>query len=259
MSASVIGFDFHCHVDLHHDPVAIVDRCAQERIITIAVTNTPRAWPQNLEWANRNGYVHAAVGLHPELANPRRDEWGLMAEQIGMSRLIGEVGLDGRARHRKSYDWQKHIFGSVLSIAQDIGGKVLSIHSRAASDDVVGMIEKLTHPDRIQCILHWFSGSISEARRGVEAGCFFSVNAAMLRSSKGLRLVRNLPASRLLTETDSPFTSVGRRKSMPWDVRETATNLARACGLSASDLDPILLSNAEGILAFAGVELIGAE
>ena len=41
---SIGGFDFHCHIDLLPDPVAVIDRCARDGIVTLAVTTTPKAW-----------------------------------------------------------------------------------------------------------------------------------------------------------------------------------------------------------------------
>ena len=58
------------------------------------------------------------------------------------------------------------------------------------------------------------------------AGCYFSINGAMLGSDKGRALVRSLPKDRLLTETDSPFTSLPGRNSLPWDVIGTADRLS---------------------------------
>ncbi len=65
------GFDFHCHVDLDRDPARLISQCEGERIVTVAVTTTPKAWAQNHKWTARSGYVRAAVGLHPELVGER--------------------------------------------------------------------------------------------------------------------------------------------------------------------------------------------
>jgi TatD DNase family protein len=252
---SIRGFDFHCHVDLHPDPVAVVDQCAREKIVVLAVTTTPKAWPQNCKWAGRNGYLHAAAGLHPELVGERYDEADLLERQISESRFLGEVGLDGSQQHRKGYHRQKEVFIRVLDAAQRSGRRVLTIHSRRAARDVITMIEERTDPQRVLCILHWFSGSMAEARRAVATGCFFSVSHTMLGHDRGRKLVRSLPANRLLTETDSPFATIGERKSLPWDVIATAALLAEVCGISPTHMNQILLANARQVLRFVGSEL----
>jgi TatD DNase family protein len=250
---SIRGFDFHCHVDLHPDPTAFIDRCAREGIVTIAVTTTPKAWPQNCEWAKRNGYVQVAAGLHPELVGERYTEANLLERQIKESRFVGEVGLDGSPQHRKSYDRQQEVFRRVLDTSQELGGRVLTIHSRRAARDVITMIEEYAESQRILCILHWFSGSIAEARRAAVAGCYFSVNHAMLAHDRGRKLVQNLPADRLLTETDSPFTAIGERKSLPWDVIATAAQLAEVRRIPPAEMNPILTENAQRVFQFAGI------
>jgi TatD DNase family protein len=54
-------------------------------------------------------------------------------------------------------------------------------------------------------VLHWFTGSASEARRAVAFGCFFSINPRMARSKSGALVLREIPPDRLLTESDAPF------------------------------------------------------
>lgn len=42
---------------------------------------------------------------------------------------------------------------------------------------------------------------------------------------RGRKLVKHLPADRLLTETDGPFTLAGRDPACPWDAREAAATM----------------------------------
>ena len=97
------GADFHCHMDLNANPAALFKKCASERIVAVAVTTTPKAWKQNLEWAAGNPFVLVAAGLHPELIGDRYSELPLLEECIAESRFVGEVGLDGSRQHRASY------------------------------------------------------------------------------------------------------------------------------------------------------------
>jgi TatD DNase family protein len=249
------GFDFHCHVDLHPDPAWLISQCEAERIVTVAVTTTPRAWAQNRKWTARSGYVHAAVGLHPELVGERFDELDLLADCMNETRLIGEVGLDGSPQHRKHFSRQREVFGRVLKTAQALGGRVLTIHSRRAPGEVIDMIKNHTSPDRVLTILHWFSGTAAAASRAAACGCYFSVNSAMLDSERGQALVRKLPPERLLTETDSPFTRTGNRNSAPWDVNLAVERMAILFGTNSEDIRAALKQNATRVLSF--VDLAG--
>lgn len=247
------GFDFHCHLDLYPDPAAVVASCVRDRIVTLAVTTTPRAWPQNRKWAAGNAYVLTAVGLHPEVVGDRRGEVALLEEYMKDSTLVGEIGLDGSPQHKDSWDEQVEVFGRALSTAQRLGGRVVSIHSRRAANEVVKGLEERITADRVLPILHWFSGSIGAARKAAQLGCYFSINRRSLEHDAGLALVRSLPADRLLTETDGPFTAVGPRKSAPADVVETARGLAYARGVSTAEIAHIITANATRVLEFAGL------
>ena len=247
---SIRGFDFHCHVDLHPDPVALIELCAREGIFVLAVTTTPKAWPQNRIWASRSSFICAAVGLHPELVAERYQEMDLLEQQISESPFVGEVGLDGSRKHKKSYSQQRDVFIRVLDAAQKLKGRVLSIHSRQASRDVVTLIEERTTSDCVLSILHWFSGSISEVQRAVALGCYFSISHTMLSHNRGREIAKSLPLNRLLTETDSPFTSVGERRSLPTDVIETSTLLAKTHDISVTQMNVILMENAQRVLSF---------
>lgn len=247
------GFDFHCHIDLHPDPPALIARCEKERIAVLAVTTTPKAWPQNKLWMQQSAYVHAAVGLHPELVGERYRETDLLEELIGECRLVGEVGLDGSPQYRSNYEKQKDVFSRVLQTSQIHGGRVLTIHSRRAARDVCDLIEKHSEPDKVLCILHWFSGSLAESRRAAKAGCYFSVNAAMLKTDRGRALIKDIPSDRLLTETDSPFMSIDSRKSSPLDSIDILTDLAGLLGAEVGVTRQRVTANALHVFRFAGI------
>ena len=252
----VRGFDFHCHIDLFPDPVALIVRCEKDQIVVLAVTTTPLAWTQNRLWTAESRYIHAAAGLHPELVGERHTEIVLLEGAIEESPFIGEIGLDGRPQHRKSWEIQKHVFARVLAGAQRLGGRVASIHSRRAAADVLRCIEEHTTPDRVLPILHWFSDSVAVAKRAVSLGCYFSINHRMLAGAAGTELIRNLPSDRLLTETDAPFTTVDDRKTKPRDVATAVERLAIARGVSLLEMREILAANARKIFVFAGIDTV---
>ncbi len=249
------GFDFHCHVDLHPNPPALIRECEKRRIMVLAVTTTPKAWPQNHEWTKNSKFVHAAVGLHPELVGSRYTEIGLLEKLIANTQFIGEIGLDGSPQHRSSYSKQKEVFKRSLVSAQTLGGRVITIHSRRAVRDVIEAIEKYTNPSRVLCILHWFSGSLVELRRAVEFGCYFSVNYAMLNTEKGIRIVQSIPRNCMLTETDSPFTTVKGSETRPWHTANMSEQLAKLTGDTYTILKKQLEENANKVIQFADIKI----
>ena len=248
-------FDFHCHVDLHPNPADLIRECEEQRITVLAVTTTPKAWPQNYAWTKNSRYVHAAVGLHPELVGQRFAEISLLEDAIAKTHFVGEIGLDGSPRYRNSYTKQKEVFGRSLKAAQSYGGRVMTIHSRRADRDVIEAIHQYTDSSRVLCILHWFSGSLAELRNAIEIGCYFSVNGEMLRNEKGQQIVKSIPADHLLTETDSPFTKVNGNATLPWHTVNTIRKLADVTGDSFGVLAQQLSRNAAAVFQFAEVPI----
>ena len=77
----------------------------------------------------------------------------------------------------------------------------------------------------------------------------------MLSADSGISLIKSLPADRLLTETDAPFTEIENRKSEPRDVTGMISRLAQLRNLSVEEMKRTVTSNAERVLAFAGVSI----
>ena len=132
---------------------------------------------------------------------------------------------------------------------------MLTIHSRRAGREVLGSLVEHTTPERVLPILHWFSDSVATAIEAGRFGCYFSINHRMLTTATGTSLIKSLPAERLLTETDAPFTEIENRKPQPWDVMAMISRLAQVRNLSVEEMRRTLTANAERVFAFAGVSI----
>ena len=111
------------------------------------------------------------------------------------------------------------------------GGKILTVHSVRAATAVLDLIETCLPPSRGGVVLHWFTGTAAEARRAIDLGCYFSINAEMLRKDHLRTVVTMLPLDRVLTETDGPFTQHDRRPAKPADVAAVVDEFARLRGM----------------------------
>jgi len=240
--------DLHCHLDLFADPVSAVYAAEKDEIYTLTVTTTPKAWPRNYELTQKTKYVRAALGLHPQVVAERALEIGLWEQYLSQTRYIGEVGLDAGPQFYKSFDLQKHIFTRVLQKCSEAGGKILSVHSVRSAALVLDLIESHLPRERGQVVLHWFTGSKSELRRAIKLGCYFSVNAAMMKNDRGRDLIVAIPDDRLLTETDAPFTRVVDRPSTPSDVAITVDILAGLRQVGVNVVAEKIRSNLETML-----------
>lgn len=240
--------DLHCHLDLYPDFEELVKECEREAIYTLAVTTTPKAWARNKALADRTKHVRVGLGLHPQLAATHASEIALWERLLHEATYVGEVGLDASPQYAKSLPEQKRVFERVLKACSKQGGKVLSIHAVRTASTVLDMIEEHLDLASNVPVLHWFSGSLSEARRASALGCMFSINARMMDSPKAAGLVKAIPREQMLTETDGPFTQTKEAPSRPRDVVTCVRMLALALGIEQDEVAATVYENFRRII-----------
>lgn len=216
-------FDTHAHLDLSPNLFEEIDRIENLRIYTIAVTNLP---PLYTSFKNKitSKYVKPALGFHPELIEQYKKYIPQMWSLLDEAKYIGEVGLDYKvAINSKAI--QLSFFESLIQKCNDLGGKVITIHSRNSVDDVLSIIGSRFNS---KFILHWYSGNLKNIDIAITNGAYFSINNAMFNSNNGLKIINHIPTERLLLESDYPF--VKNKDKTPFkvsDINETVNNLAK--------------------------------
>lgn len=240
--------DFHCHLDLYKDHAALIAECDRNAVATLAVTTTPKAWQRNRDMVASSRHVQVALGLHPQLVAERESELTLFHRHLAETRFVGEIGLDAGPRFYKSFDAQERVFVSILRACAEQGGKILTIHSVRSVAKILRHLESHLLPDRGYPILHWFTGTASEARRAAAQGCYFSINIEMLRSPKHRAIIAELPLERLLTETDGPFIEFDGRPVRPRDVVHVVSQLAQLRNVTAEEMARKIVTNLETLI-----------
>lgn len=235
--------DYHCHLDLYPDHLALIAECQRLGVATLAVTTTPKAFARNRQMASTSPAVRVALGLHPQLVAEREAEIDLFEQLLPQTRFVGEVGLDAGPRHYASFVAQERVFVRVLRSCAAAGGKIISIHSVRAAGKVLDCLEQHLPPSRGIPVLHWFTGSATEARRAAAMGCYFSVNVEMLTAPHHKRTIQALPVNRIVTETDGPFIQLNRKPIRPIDVGGCIDRLAEIVGLSSEATAKKLIAN----------------
>lgn len=191
--------------------------------------------------AKSTKYVRAALGLHPQIVGEFHYEVEALCELIPETRYVGEIGLDGSPEYIESFALQKSVLDQILLSCAANGGRIISLHSRNATSEVLNMLEK--HKTSGTAILHWFSGNLKELERAIHLGCWFSVGPAMLKSKKGKELLANMPCDRILTETDGPFVQKEGKAYMPWQVVDVEKQVSNILGVDLKTLNSQILSN----------------
>jgi TatD DNase family protein len=92
-------------------------------------------------------------------------------------------------------------------------------------------------------ILHWFTGSKTEAKRASDLGCYFSLNPQMLDGPRHREMVAALPFERILTETDAPFSMYRGAPLQPGQVSQVLDTLAELKQMTVQDVAKRVKSN----------------
>lgn len=198
-------YDSHCHLDLMPSMIEFAQNAKKSNINILAVTTTPKAYEKEIDYFHSYENIKVALGLHPQLVSERYNELPLVEKYIENAAYIGEIGLDYNRQFYSSKNKQIDVFENIIKWCSSKGGKVISIHSVHADKNVLDILEKYDCTKNNKCILHWFSGSLSQLHRAVKMGCYFSINEMMTQSINGRKLISNIPIDKVLIESDAPF------------------------------------------------------
>jgi TatD DNase family protein len=238
--------DFHSHLDLYPDGLALAREVNRRNDFTLVVTTSPRAYYGTSRVFSGLKNIHVGLGLHPEVAEAKVVELEALLAGIKGARFVGEVGLDGLPRFRKSLELQERIFRAVLEECRRQGGRIISIHSRGA---VQRTIEALAAVSDVGIpVLHWFSGGVAELRTASRLGCWFSVGPAMLAGEKSRGLLSHMPLDSVLPETDGPFTTERGVALKPWDAWGVCSTLSEVWAMPREAVEEQLRSNLRRLL-----------
>ena len=198
--------DTHFHLDLMENMQLLIKQFRGANVGAIAVGTTPLAYKQELQFIEGVDSIRIGLGFHPQLVEKREYEIDLFLQQLKDARFIGEVGLDFNKNYIDSKMQQLSCFRRISEKCAVEGEKVLSIHSVKATGAVICTLKEAGTFKNCKCIFHWFTGTVSERKAAIENGAYFSINPKMLKTKSGQETICNIPADRILLETDAPFT-----------------------------------------------------
>ena len=259
MSAPTV-WDMHVHLDFMRDMRGVARQAQELGLGLFATTVTPAGFMRAHAALQDAPNVRVGVGLHPWwVADGRCDERDVAqaAELITSTRYVGEIGLDLSPKHVPdgSIDAQLAAFEAIARAcavtSDESAPKVLSIHSVQAAGLALDTLERTGALASCRCIFHWFSGTSDELHRALKAGCRFSINEMMLRTRRGREYARQLPADRLLLETDLPpgedveFTAAQIHDSL----MRTAEQVAQIRGIAVANVLAVTRDNSASLLS----------
>jgi TatD DNase family protein len=238
--------DSHCHLDFPDfadDLDGIVERAAEAGIARVVTISTRvRRLGELLTITGRFPNVYCSVGTHPHHAD---EEDGIeTSELIELAQhpkvvAFGEAGLDyfyeNGSREAQERGFRAHIAAARMT------GLPLVIHTREADDDCKRILQEEIAKGPFRAVLHCYTGGRELAMTAIELGLSISFTGILtFKKSQALRdLARDLPADRIMVETDAPYLAPGKfrgKRNEPSYVVEIARVLAETRGVPLDEI-----------------------
>ncbi|HSC88181.1 MAG TPA: TatD family hydrolase [Polyangiaceae bacterium] len=264
-------FDVHAHLTsprFAEDLPEVLERARDAGVTTIVSNGLNLADNRKtLELAAREPLVKAAIGFYPVdtvlpemlaagIQYPREDvEEASIDDTLAFVRdhaeqavAIGEIGLDHHWVPEPFWQQQEDVFRRLVRLAQD-ADKPIIIHTRKAEARTLEILLEMK-AERVDW--HCYSSRLSLAKRIAEAGHYLSVPANARRSETFTGLLRSLPRSQLLLETDCPYLAPeSGSRNEPKNVAGTVDYAAELWGTSSASALEQLAENFERLFGFA--------
>jgi TatD DNase family protein len=246
--------DSHCHLDRldlaeHAGSLDAALDAARARgvghFLCIGVSADNAAAVKSL--AERYDDVDCSVGIHPLDLKPGEApalDWLLGELNHPRVVAIGETGLDYHYEPEAA-ELQQASFRLHLEAA-NVTGKPVIVHTRGARADTLALLREAALPQG--GVLHCFTEDWEMAKAALDLGFYISLSGIVtFRNADALRdVARQVPADRLLVETDSPYLApipYRGKPNLPQYVREVAEFLAMLRGESFDDFAAMTTAN----------------
>lgn len=234
--------DAHCHVDFkeyNKNRKEVMER-AQRKLR--AIINSGASLGGNRRTLKLKdeypGFLYPTLGFHPKNA-AKADSVVIdeaikeIVDNIHKAVALGETGLDySNLKSEEHKSRQISVFKKFIDLAVEYE-KPLVIHARDAERKALEMVKNSPIPE---IIFHCYGGDAQTADLIVDEGYYLSFSTIICFSKHHQRLVREIPLSNMLTETDSPYLSPFKGRNEPAFVEEVLKTLAQ---VKDTDLDEV--------------------
>ena len=236
------------HDSFDADRDAVIRRAQAAGVVQMLVTGSSGpSTVSAIELARTHpGVLFATAGIHPHHATDLTDQ--MLGELEVLARkpevvAIGECGLD-YFRNYSPQSTQREAFHRQLALAARVG-KPVFLHERDAHDDFVAILRE--HRSSLSGgVAHCFTGTSEQLMRYLELDLSIGITGWICDERRGahlLPLMKEIPAERLLLETDGPYLlprnltpKPAARRNEPAFLPYIAAAVAAARGQTVPDL-----------------------
>ena len=251
-------FDTHCHIAdpaFDEDREAVIARFWDSGVCRANVVADPCEEEPNQEkvfsLVEQYDFLCASIGAHPHNAsryNESAEKTILEYLNHPKCRLLGEIGLDYHY-DLSPREVQKAVFDRQLELAYERQVPV-QLHIREAHGDCMDMLRAHLSAGRMPAgVMHCYTGSWEAAKVYLDAGLYISLSGALTfkNAPKLQEVCRNVPADRLLIETDCPYMApvpLRGRRNEPAFITHTLAKAAELREISPERMAEQLYENA---------------
>lgn len=160
-----------------------------------------------IELSKKYDFIYCTLGVHPhdveELNEDNFKELKSLSKEKKVV-AIGEIGLDYYYDNAPR-DLQKYWFEKQMEWSKEVNLPIV-IHSREASQDTFDLVEKVKP---IGGLVHCYSGSLEMAKEYIKKGFYIGIGgtSTFKNAKKIIEVIKELPLSAILIETDAPYLS----------------------------------------------------
>ena len=232
--------DFHCHPDLYNDNFKVIEKSRENNFKVVAMTNLPQLYRRYCEKFSNEKTINISLGYHPQLIEEYPNELNIFLKYVKEASFIGEVGLDISSKKTNNIELQKKIFESIVH-------EFARVHSRKTDDIIFDFLK------RSSCIyiMHWYTGNIKRLLNVMSSddNIYASINSDMVHSSNGRKLIEAVPLSRMVLETDAPFTAETKNEYPKQILNEIVIEIAKIKKIERLQVLKTISNNSRKILS----------
>ena len=250
------------HESFIHDFAQVLARAAAQGVTRMVVTGASREGSeQALALAQRHpGVLWATAGVHPHHAVDYDDATDARLRELARLPQVGAVGETGLDYHRNysPREVQLQVFERQLIIAAELG-MPLFLHQRDAHADFLPLLRR--YRDRVPAaVVHCFTDTREALKDYLALDCHIGITGWICDERRGTHLrqfVREIPADRLLLETDAPYLLPRTVRPQPSHRRNEPMYLGHICEEVARDrgepVDATAANSTAAAVAFFGL------
>ncbi|EIF6297603.1 TatD family hydrolase [Clostridium perfringens] len=244
-------FDTHAHYDsdsFDEDRENVIKELKENGVIGVLNCGSDLyGLRKSVELAKEFDMFYAAVGIHPENADEFNEDVVKEIKEFVKNekvKAIGEIGLDYYWEENPPREVQKEVFRAQMKLADELNLPVI-IHDRDAHKDTLEIMKEFPN---VIGVVHCFSGSVEFAKECIKLGYYIGFTGVLTfkNAKKLVDVCREIPAERMLVETDCPFMAPvpfrGKRNKSDY-IEYIIDKMSEIRGISGEEMNEILLNN----------------